>query len=74
MNLAEVISTGPGRLDVNGKRVAMSVKTGDTVVIPEYGGQHIQVDSDSGHADVDMYVMVRNEDIVGIYNKDEASL
>ena len=39
-----VIAVGPGRLDDNGKRIAMDVKTGDRVLFAKYTGQEIKID------------------------------
>jgi len=43
LNEAKVLAVGPGGLDKDGKRVAMSVKPGDKVLIPTYGGTKINV-------------------------------
>ncbi len=42
----EVIAAGPGRLDDNGKRIVMDVKTGDRVLYAKYSGQEIKIDRD----------------------------
>jgi chaperonin GroES len=39
--IGEVLSVGPGRLDDNGKRVPIDVKTGDRVLYAKYSGQEI---------------------------------
>ena len=39
-----VIACGPGRLDDNGKRVAMDVAVGDRVLYAKYTGQEIKID------------------------------
>ena len=39
--LGEVIAVGPGRVDDNGKRVAIDVKTGDKVLYAKYSGQEV---------------------------------
>jgi len=41
-----VIATGPGRLDENGKRVALEVKNGDTVLYAKYAGTEVKVDGE----------------------------
>lgn len=41
---ADVVAVGDGKLDDNGKRIAMSVKKGDRVLIGKYSGQDIKVD------------------------------
>lgn len=38
----EVIAAGPGRLDENGKRIAMEVKKGDKVLYAKYAGTEIK--------------------------------
>ncbi len=55
----EVISVGPGRLDEQGKRMPMSVKAGDKVLVGKYAGTEIKID------DVE-HVVVREDEILGI--------
>jgi chaperonin GroES len=38
-----VLEVGPGGLDVKGKLVPLAVKVGDTVLLPEYGGQKVKL-------------------------------
>lgn len=40
----EVMAAGPGRLDDDGKRIAMEVKVGDRVLYAKYSGQEIKID------------------------------
>ena len=40
----EVIAAGPGRIDDDGKRIAMDVKVGDRVLYAKYSGQEIKID------------------------------
>ena len=37
LNEAKVLAVGPGALDKDGKRVPMSVQSGDRVLIPQVG-------------------------------------
>ncbi len=53
----EVIAVGPGRMSDDGKRIALDVKVGDTVVYAKYGGTEIKVD------DVDLMIL-RESDIL----------
>jgi|CXWL01.1.fsa_nt_gi chaperonin GroES len=39
-----VIAAGPGRMDDNGKRIAMDVKVGDRVLYAKYTGQEVKID------------------------------
>lgn len=57
LNLADVISTGPGLTDKDGKVVPTSVKAGDKVLIPQYGGSSIKVGEDD-------YILFRDSDIL----------
>jgi len=43
----------------DGKKIEVSVKPGDTVVIPEYGGMQLKFDNEEYH-------VFRDDDIVGI--------
>ncbi len=41
-----VIAVGPGRLDDNGKRIAMDVQVGDRVLYAKYTGQEVKIDQE----------------------------
>ena len=41
-----VIAVGPGRLDDNGKRIAMDVSIGDRVLYAKYTGQEVKIDQE----------------------------
>ena len=41
-----VIAVGPGKIDDNGKRMAMDVKVGDTVIYAKYGGTEYKEDDE----------------------------
>ncbi|MCJ1334250.1 10 kDa heat shock protein [Thelotrema lepadinum] len=43
LNEAKVLAVGPGAVDKEGKRIAMSVQAGDRVLIPQYGGSPVKV-------------------------------
>jgi chaperonin GroES len=55
----KVIAVGAGKLDENGKRVAMEVKAGDRVLIGKYAGTEVRID------DVE-HVIVREDEILGV--------
>ena len=59
---AEVVAVGDGKLDDNGKRIAMTVKNGDRVLIGKYSGQDINV------GDVE-HTIVREDEIFAIVEK-----
>ena len=55
----EVIAVGPGKVDDSGKKVAMTVKAGQRVLVGKYAGTEIKID------DVE-HVIVREDEILGI--------
>jgi len=59
---AEVVAIGEGKIDDSGKRVPMTVKAGDHVLIGKYSGTEIKVD------DVE-HTIVREDEILGIIEK-----
>ena len=59
---AEVVSVGEGKFDDEGKRVPMTVKAGDRILIGKYTGQDIKID------DVE-YTIVREDEILTIVQK-----
>ena len=57
-----VIAVGPGRLSEDGKRIAMDIKVGDTVVYAKYGGTEIKIDDEE-------MVILRESDILAKKDK-----
>ena len=57
-NEGEVIAVGPGEKDVTGTLHPTLLKTGDTVLLPEYGGTKIKIDKDE-------LFLFRESDILG---------
>jgi chaperonin GroES len=53
----EVIAVGPGRLDDNGKRVAIDLKEGDRILYAKYTGTEVKLDRDE-------YVVLNEKDIL----------
>ncbi len=56
---ATVVEVGPGARSKDGSLIAPSVKKGDRVLLPEYGGSPVKL------GDVE-YVLYRNDDILGL--------
>ncbi len=54
-----VIAVGPGKINDQGKLVAMKVKKGDKVLFTKYGPNEIKVDDKE-------YLIAREEDILAI--------
>ena len=55
----EVLAIGDGRVDDNGKRIPLDVKTGDHVLYSKYGGTEIKVDGDD-------LLVLRESDVLAI--------
>jgi chaperonin GroES len=53
----EVMAVGPGRLSEDGKRIAIDVKVGDTVIYAKYGGTEIKIEDEE-------LVILRESDIL----------
>ena len=43
LNYGVVLEAGPGAQDINGKLLPVSVKVGDTVLLPEFGGTTVKL-------------------------------
>ena len=57
----KVIAIGPGRLSEEGKRIAVDVKVGDTVLYAKYGGTEIKIDDEE-------LIILRASDILATKN------
>lgn len=55
----KIIAVGAGKRDDNGKLIPMSVKKGDLVLLPKYGGTEVKIDDKE-------YQIVREDDILGV--------
>ncbi len=53
----EVLATGPGRLDDDGKRIPMEVKVGDRVLYAKYSGQEVKIDQEE-------YIVLSEKDVL----------
>jgi len=57
-NEGTVVATGPGEKDVTGMLHPVTVKAGDTVLLPEYGGMKVKIDEEE-------LFLFREQDILG---------
>ncbi len=55
----EVVAVGPGRLNDEGKRVALDVKKGDKILMGKYSGTEVKIDGNE-------YIIMREEDVLAI--------
>jgi len=56
--IAEVIAVGPGGI-VNGEKVVMELKAGDSVLISQYSGTEVKIDNKE-------YTILKQDDILAI--------
>jgi chaperonin GroES len=59
LNFGTVVAVGPGRILDNGSLRAPTVKEGDVVLLPEYGGSKITL------GDNEDYFLYRDDDLMG---------
>ena len=55
----KVIAVGPGKVDDDGKKIPMTVKKGDRILMPKYGGTEIKIDEKD-------YQIIREDEILGV--------
>ena len=58
----EVVAVGPGKLNKDGKRVAMDLSAGDRVLIGKYSGTEVKIGGDE-------YVILREDDVLATFTK-----
>jgi chaperonin GroES len=56
---AEVFAVGPGKLTDDGKRAAMDVQVGDSVLMGKYSGSEIKLEDND-------YVILREDEILAV--------
>ena len=55
----EIVAVGPGRMNEEGKRIAMEVKKGDRILIGKYSGTDVKIEGTE-------YTILREDDVLGI--------
>jgi len=55
----EIIAAGKGKINEDGKLIAMELKTGDKVLYGKYSGTEIKLNDED-------YLIMREEDVLGI--------
>ena len=55
----KVIAVGAGKADKDGKRIALDVKQGDTILFGKYSGQEVKVDGED-------YLIMREDEVLGV--------
>jgi chaperonin GroES len=59
---AEVMAVGPGRWDKNGKRMSMTIKEGDRILLGKYAGHEIKINGIE-------HLIINEVDILGVIEK-----
>jgi len=62
LNEGKVLAVGPGAVDKDGKPIAMGVKAGDRVLIPQFGGTKVTVQEEE-------FSIFRDHDILAKINE-----
>lgn len=60
--IGKIVWVGPGKVQDDGKRAAMSVKKNDEVIYGKYMGNEIEIEGEK-------YVIVRESDLLGVVEK-----
>src|SRR5919107_4137825 len=55
----KVIAVGAGKADKDGKRIALDVKDGDTILFGKYSGQEIKVEGED-------YLIMREDEVLAV--------
>ena len=63
--IGEVLAVGPGRISTNGTLIPNKLRKGQTVMVPKFGAQTINLENET-------YIMASENDVLGIIKgKDE---
>ncbi len=60
----KVIAVGPGKILENGERRPVDVKTGEKILFGKYSGTEVKIDDEE-------YLVMREEDIMGVIEKEK---
>jgi len=55
----KVIAVGAGKPDKDGKKIALDVKQGDTILFGKYSGQEVRVDGED-------YLIMREDEVLAV--------
>ena len=58
----KVVDVGAGKPDKDGKKVALDVKAGDTILFGKYSGQEIKLDGSE-------YLIMREDEVLAVVEK-----
>ena len=55
----KVVAVGKGKVDENGKRIALEIKKGDRILFGKYSGSEVKIEGQE-------YLIMREDDVLGI--------
>ena len=58
----KVIAVGQGKADKDGKRIALDVQAGDTILFGKYSGQEIKIEGEE-------YLIMREDEVLAVITK-----
>ncbi|MEP7117279.1 MAG: co-chaperone GroES [Acidobacteriota bacterium] len=58
----KVVAVGAGKPDKDGKKVALDVQAGDTILFGKYSGQEIKIDGNE-------YLIMREDEVLAVVEK-----
>jgi chaperonin GroES len=58
----KVIAAGEGRINKDGKKMPMEVKTGDRILFAKYAGTEVKMDGEE-------YLMMKEDDVLAVIEK-----
>jgi len=60
----KVVAVGNGKINDDGKRIALDVQAGDRILFGKYSGSEVNVNDDE-------YIIMREDDVLAILGKDK---
>jgi len=55
----KVVAVGPGKVDENGKRIALELKKGDRILIGKYAGTEVKIEGEE-------HLILREDDVLAV--------
>ena len=55
----KVVAVGPGKVNEEGKKIALDVKAGDKILFGKYSGQEIKLDGEE-------FLIMREDEVLGV--------
>ena len=62
--IGKILAVGPGRVSTNGVLIPNNLEVGDTVMVPKFGAQKVELENET-------YIMAGESDVLGIIKQKE---